>query len=71
MADLATEFAERSARGGRWSATLWIWWQVLASVPALLRGHWWRGASGFEPRANVMRPGGRSMESWIMDIRFA
>src|SRR5688572_17480093 len=71
VADLAQEHAERAAAAGRLAAGLWIWWQVLGSAPSLLRRSWWRGWSGFEPRANRMRPGGPSMESWIMDVRYA
>lgn len=69
--DLALEHAERARARGRVAARLWLWRQVLGSTPALLRRSWWRGWSGFEPRANRMRPGGPSMESWIMDARYA
>ncbi|HEX2187295.1 MAG TPA: ADOP family duplicated permease [Longimicrobiaceae bacterium] len=70
LADLADEYRERSARRGRPGARLWLWGQALASLPALLRRSWWRGWTGFEPRANRMQPGGPLMESWIMDARF-
>lgn len=69
--DLGAEYAERWREEGRVSAGAWLWSQVLGSVPALLRRGWWRGMSGFEPRANAMRPGGPMFESWIMDLRFA
>ncbi|HEX6057452.1 MAG TPA: ADOP family duplicated permease [Gemmatimonadaceae bacterium] len=71
LADLAEEHAERARGHGRTAARIWLWRQVLGSTPALLRRSWWRGWSGFEPRANRMRPGGSSMESWIMDLRYA
>ncbi|HEX8692656.1 MAG TPA: ADOP family duplicated permease [Longimicrobium sp.] len=71
LADLAAEHAEREAADGRGAARRWVWGQVLGSVPALLRRSWWRGWSGFEPRANRMRPGGPMLESWIMDARYA
>ena len=71
VADLAQEYADRARKRGRVTARLWLWRQVLGSAPALLRRSWWRGWSGFEPQANRMRPGGPSMESWIMDMRYA
>lgn len=70
LADLADEFVERASGHGRTAARLWLWRQVLTSLPALLRRSWWRGWTGFEPRANRMRTGGPFMESWIMDARF-
>jgi putative ABC transport system permease protein len=69
MSDLAAEYAERQARGP--GARLWLWRQVAASAPTLLRRSAWRGMTGFEPRANHMRPGGPLMESWIIDTRYA
>ena len=71
IADLAAEHAERAAARGRLSAALWLWWQVSGSVLPLVRRNVWRGWSGFEPDASRMRPGGPSMESWIMDLRYA
>ena len=71
LADLASEFAYRVETFGRLSARRWYWQQTLASVPSLVRRSWWRGWSGFEPRANRYQPGGPSMESWIMDARYA
>lgn len=70
LADLADELAAREARRGRAAARRWLWGQVLASLPALLRRSWWRGRTGFEPHANRYRTGGPPMESWIMDVRF-
>lgn len=70
LGDLADEYGERSAGSGRLVARLWLWGQVLTSLPALLRRSWWRGWTGWEPRANRMQPGGPLMESWIMDARF-
>lgn len=70
LADLADELAEREAGRGRRAARSWLWGQVLASLPALLRRSLWRGRTGFEPHANRYRTGGPPMESWIMDARF-
>jgi predicted permease len=71
LADLRSEFAYRAETFGRTQARAWYWRQTLSSAPALLRRGWWRGWTGFEPNANRMRPGGMSMESWIMDVRYA
>src|SRR5687767_10159265 len=70
LADLATEYGIRSATSPI-GARLWLWRQVLGSLPAMLGRSWWRGWSGFEPQANRQRPGGAGMESWIMDLRYA
>lgn len=71
LEDLRDEYAHRRGSRGRAAAAFWLWWQVLGSVPALLRRSWWRGWTGFEPRANRLLPGGPGMESWIMDLRYA
>jgi predicted permease len=71
LADLAAEYGERAGSRGRPAAWRWLWRQVLGSVPALIRRSWWRGMTGFEPKANRSRPGGPAMESWIMDVRYA
>jgi putative ABC transport system permease protein len=71
LADLQDEFASRAASTGRGPASRWAWRQAIGSLPALLRRSWWRGKTGFEPRANRMRPGGPMFESWIMDFRYA
>lgn len=71
LADLVEEYRERAGRDGRGVATVWVWRQVLVSAPSVVRRSWLRGWSGFEPRANRMRPGGSRMESWIMDARYA
>jgi putative ABC transport system permease protein len=70
LGDVADEYLERTAAEGRPAARRWLWGQVAASLPALLRRSWWRGWTGFEPQANRMQPGGPLMESWIMDARF-
>ena len=70
LADLADEYAERRQGQGRWAAWLWLWRQALGSLPALLRRSWWRGWTGWEPRANRWQPGGFAMESWIRDARY-
>jgi len=71
LADLADEYAGRVTTSGHLPARLWIWRQLVGSLPSLLRRSWWRGWTGFEPRANHMRPGGPVMERWIMDVRYA
>ena len=71
LADLAAEFAYRAGTFGKPAASRWYWRQLASSAPSLTRRIWWRGWSGFEPNANRMRPGGPSMESWIMDARYA
>ena len=71
LADLEREFVYRADTFGQASATRWYWRQTLSSVPALTRRTWWRGWNGFEPSANRSQPGGPSMESWIMDVRYA
>jgi predicted permease len=69
--DLEHEFQQRAARDGAGSARRWVWRQALQSLPALMRRTWWRGRTGFEPRANAFQPGGPSVEHWIMDARYA
>ncbi|HEX6976341.1 MAG TPA: hypothetical protein VF147_18165, partial [Vicinamibacterales bacterium] len=50
--DLQTEYAQRACRDGRWAARRWAWRQAIGSLPALIGRGWWRGMTGFEPRAN-------------------
>lgn len=71
LADLRDEYARRAAADGRAAARRWLCRETLGSLPALARRTWWRGMTGFEPRANRMRPGGPMFESWIMDFRYA
>ena len=71
LADFRTEYEVRVATSSRSAARRWAWGQALGSLPALVRRSWWRGMTGFEPRANRMRPGGPMLESWIMDFRYA
>jgi putative ABC transport system permease protein len=71
LEELIGEFHRRAAHRGRTAANIWIWRQAVGSLPALLRRGWWRGMTGFEPRANRARPGGPMFESWIIDSRFA
>jgi putative ABC transport system permease protein len=68
--DLAAEYGRRR-RGSRLAAWVWLWRQVLGSVPHLLGRTGWRGRTGFEPEANRMRAGGPMIETWIMDGRYA
>ena len=69
--DLAIEFGERERDGSALRARLWYWSQAGASVPHLLRRSWWRGRTGFEPRASGMQTGGPGIEQWVMDARHA
>jgi predicted permease len=69
--DLEAEYVERRAAGGPLRARLWVWRQVVGSLPALVRRAMWRGSTGFEPRANRMNPGGPVFESWILDLRYS
>lgn len=71
LGDLGAEYGRRRVAHGALAAGLWLWRQMAASVPALVGRTWWRGWSGFEPAANRMRPGGPTMESWIIDMRYA
>jgi len=70
LADVAAEYAEHAMADGP-AARRWLWRQALGSTPALLGWKWWRGWTGFEPRANVYRPGGPMLKSWITDARYA
>jgi predicted permease len=71
LADLRAEYAERIAADGARAARRGMRGQAIGSLPALLRRGWWRGMTGFEPRANRLSPGGPMFESWIMDARYA
>ncbi|HEX2205783.1 MAG TPA: ADOP family duplicated permease [Longimicrobium sp.] len=70
LADLAAEHGARARTAGRAAARRWVWRQVLASAPALAGRGWWRGWSGFEPRANWIKPGGAMFEGWAKDVRY-
>src|SRR5688500_8805341 len=71
VGDIADEYAARRTRDGGGTAALWLAGQVAGSVPALMRRSWWRGWTGFEPRSSGIRSAGFTMESWIMDLRYA
>jgi hypothetical protein len=71
LSDLQHEYALRRSADGRLAARMWIWRQTIGSLPALAGRTWWRGMTGFEPRASRMQPGGSMFESWIMDARYA
>lgn len=71
LADITAEYAEITVRSGRAMATRWLWRQALRSAPMLLRWNWWRGWTGFEPRANAYRPGGLRMRTWLTDAQYA
>ena len=69
--DLAVEHARVVASRGVAAANRWLWLQALRSAPALLRWTWWRGWTGFEPRANAFRPGDSMLTNWLTDARYA
>ena len=71
LADIRAEYAHLAATGGRAAARRWVWAQALGSVPMLLRWNFWRGWTGFEPRANAYRPGGQTMRTWLTDAFYA
>jgi putative ABC transport system permease protein len=71
LRDLRSEYERRVKSMGTAAARWWIWRQALGSAPALLRRSWWRGMTGFEPRANRFRAGGPMVESWVIDARYA
>ncbi|HEX8362998.1 MAG TPA: ADOP family duplicated permease [Longimicrobium sp.] len=71
LGDLAAEHRERARKEGRRAASRWVWRQVLASAPALARRGWWRGWSGFEPRANWDQPRGAMFQDWGQDVKFS
>jgi putative ABC transport system permease protein len=71
LADLAAEHVHRAAAHGRLAARVWLWRQLVGSLPALIRRSWWRGCTGFEPSASRMRPGGPVLETWIIDLRYS
>jgi predicted permease len=69
--DLTAEYGVRAAARGRPAARRWLWRQAFQSAPALLHWTWWRGWTGFEPRANAFRPGDAMLTNWITDARYA
>jgi putative ABC transport system permease protein len=68
---MAAEYAELAATSGERAARRWLWRQTLGSAPRLLGWNWWRGWTGFEPRANAYRPGGLRMRTWLTDAHYA
>jgi hypothetical protein len=71
LADLTTEYAEHAALAGRAEARRWLWRQAIHSALPLLGWSWWRGWTGFEPRANAYRPGGSMLRNLFADARYA
>ncbi|HJQ20093.1 MAG TPA: ADOP family duplicated permease [Gemmatimonadaceae bacterium] len=71
IAELHAEYVERVIMHGRRDARFWAWRQALHSTLPLLRWTWWRGWSGFEPRANAYRPGGHVLKNLFTDARYA
>ncbi|HMC55959.1 MAG TPA: ADOP family duplicated permease [Gemmatimonadaceae bacterium] len=71
LAELEVEYVQRAGAYGRRAAGGWAWRQAMLSAPALMRWSWWRGWSGFEPRANAYRPGGNVFKNWLTDARYA
>lgn len=70
VAELAHEYQERRALG-RAAARLWLWRQVVGSIPWLVRRSWWRGRTGFVSEAERFRPGGSMLEEVFRDLRHA
>ena len=70
-ADVEAEYLARCAANGRSAARRWLWLQLARSTPALVRHGWWRGTTGFDPRANAMNPGGPFMERLLLEARYA
>ena len=70
-ADLKNEYSRRRNAHGAAAAHRWLWAQLLHSIPSLFRRSWWRGVTGFEPRANAMNPGGPLMERWVLEGRYS
>ena len=71
VADFASEYRQRLRARGSVAARVWLWQQVIRSLPAFVGRIWWRGWTGFEPQANRMRPGGPMIETWMMDVRYS
>ena len=71
LEDVAAEHATLVMSHGHAAARRWVWRQALQSAPALLRWSWWRGWTGFEPRANAFRPGDSMLSNWFTDARYA
>jgi putative ABC transport system permease protein len=71
LGDIVAEYREMRAQQGEDVAGRWLWRQAVSSAPALLSWTWWRGRSGFEPRANAYRPGGNLIKHWMTDARYA
>ncbi|HEY9429650.1 MAG TPA: ADOP family duplicated permease [Gemmatimonadaceae bacterium] len=71
LADITAEYAEHAARAGRAEARRWLWRQAIHSALPLLGWSWWRGWTGFEPRANAYRPGGSMLRNLFADARYA
>ena len=69
LEDLAAEYREHASNEGEAAARRWLWRQALGSAPALMRWTWWRGWTGFEPRANAFRPGEHMLTNWFTDAR--
>lgn len=71
LSGMGEEYVMRRRRDGSLKARLWLWRQVLASLPATVGRVWFRGTTGFESEANRMNGKGLGLESWIQDMRFA
>ena len=71
LAELGAEYVERASTQGSGAARRWMWVQALRSAPALLSWTWWRGWTGFQPRADAYRPGDSMLANWLMDARYA
>lgn len=71
LGDLNAEFRRRASSDGERAARRWLWRQMLRSTPALLHWSWWRGWTGFEPRANAYRPGDFMLRTCLADALYA
>jgi putative ABC transport system permease protein len=71
LADVGAEYRKQADADGAAAARRWLWRQALGSVPSLLSWSWWRGWTGFEPRANSFRPGGYVLAQLFTDARYA
>ena len=71
LVDIGEEFARRRTAHGPLAARFWLLREIGGSTPHLLLREVWRGSTGFESRANAMRPGGAPLESIVLDARYA
>ena len=68
LADVTEEYAARSARAGRARARVWLWRQVVSSIPGGVRRGWMRGTTGFESEANRMSANSRCHRNFLVHL---